>query len=43
MVEIIIEIPESLKERLKNKRIDWALVVSRVIKQLEEENDMTDW
>ena len=43
MAEITIEIPESLKEKLKKERINWTIVISRVIKQLEEERDMTDW
>ena len=43
MVEITIEIPESLKERLKKERINWAAVITRVIKQLEEEREMIDW
>jgi len=40
MVEITIEIPESFRERIKEERIDWDLVVSRVIKQLEEEREI---
>lgn len=43
MAEITIEIPESLKEKLKKERINLAIVLARVIKQIEEENEMTDW
>jgi len=43
MVEITIEIPESLKERLRKERINWAAVIDRVVKQLEEEKEMIDW
>lgn len=43
MVEITIEIPESLKERLRKERINWAVVIARVVKQLEEEKEMIDW
>ena len=42
MAEITIEIPESLKEKLKKEGINLAIVISRVIKQLEEERDMID-
>nr|QBM01181.1 hypothetical protein [uncultured archaeon] len=43
MVEITIEISESLKERLRKERINWAVVIDRVVKQLEEEKEMIDW
>ncbi len=43
MVEIKIEIPESLKERLMKEKINWAVVIARVVKQLEEEKEMIDW
>ena len=43
MAEITIKIPESLKEKLKNERISWSVVIARVIKQLEEEKEMIDW
>ncbi|MBI2451914.1 hypothetical protein HYV50_02425 [Candidatus Pacearchaeota archaeon] len=43
MAEITIEIPEALKEKLRKERINLAMVLARVIKQLEEEKEMTDW
>ena len=43
MVEITINLPESVKERIERNKINLAIVVARVIKQLEEENEMTDW
>ncbi len=41
MVEITIEIPDSIREKLK--KIQLSKVIARAIKQLEEENEMTDW
>ena len=43
MVEITIDIPESLREKLKKEKINFAMVLARAIKQIEEERDMTDW
>ena len=43
MVEITIDIPESLREKLKKNRINMALALARAVKQIEEENEMTDW
>ncbi len=43
MAEVIINLPESIKERIERNKINLAIVVSRVIKQLEEENEMIDW
>lgn len=43
MAEISIEIPDSVKEKLKRNKINLAIVLTRAIKQIEEENEMTDW
>lgn len=41
MAEIVVEIPDSLKEKLK--KIQLSKVIARVVKQIEEENEMTEW
>ncbi len=43
MVNVTINIPESIKEKIDKDNINIALVVSRLVKQIEEERDMTDW
>ncbi len=43
MAEITIRLPESVKQKIERNKINLALVITRVIKQLEEENEMIDW
>ena len=43
MVEFTINIPESMKEKLERDKINLALIISRVVKQIEEEREMIDW
>lgn len=42
MAEITITLPEELKRKVENK-IGLSLLVKRLIKHLEEEQEMTDW
>ena len=43
MVEITIKLPDETIKELHRAGIDWSLVIKRVIKQIEEEKEMTDW
>ena len=43
MIEMKINLPESITEKLERNKLSLAIVVSRVIKQLEEEKEMIDW
>jgi len=43
MAEICIEIPDELKEKMERSNIATALLVRRLIKHLEEEQEMVDW
>jgi len=43
MAEIHIEISDELKERMKRSNIAMALLIKRLVKHLEEEQEMTDW
>ncbi len=43
MAEIHIEISDELNEKMKHSKIAIALLVKRLVKHLEEEQEMTDW
>ena len=43
MVELTINVPEFVKEKLERDKTNLALIISRLVKQVEEEREMIDW
>jgi hypothetical protein len=43
MAEIVVKIPEELKEEIEESGVDLSFLVKRLVKQLEEEREMIDW
>ncbi|MBI2653900.1 hypothetical protein HYX02_03750 [Candidatus Woesearchaeota archaeon] len=43
MAELKVEIPDELNKEIKESGVDMSILVKRLVKQLEEEKEMTDW
>ena len=43
MAELKIEIPDKLEKKIKESGIRLSALVKRLVKQLEEEKEMTNW
>ncbi len=42
-MEVKINIPDEIKERMIRENIDISVFIKRLIKQLEEEKEMVNW
>jgi len=43
MAELKVEIPDELNKEIKESGVNMSILVKRLVKQLEEEKEMTDW
>ena len=43
MAELKLKIHDALEKEIKESNVDMPILIHRLIKQLEEEKEMTDW